>query len=100
MGNQVNQAVATPQTSTWNARMLRPAMVAKSISCWCLAYLVLRILMPLQRSLLKITIVDVLDSGLPRKFRGAELLQQKCTALFEHSYKNFPQRSARGVCGM
>jgi len=43
------------------------------------------------RSQLKITIEDVLDSGLPRKFTP-ELYKQKCSALFEHMYEKYPER--------
>ena len=45
------------------------------------------------RSQLKITIEDVLDSGLPRKFTP-QLYQQKCLALFEHIYEKYPDRDA------
>src|SRR5450631_4039299 len=31
--HQINQAVATPRTWAWNANILLPAMVAKSICC-------------------------------------------------------------------
>jgi type I restriction enzyme R subunit len=45
------------------------------------------------RSQLKITIEDVLDSGLPRKFTP-ELYKEKCSALFEHMYEKYPERNA------
>jgi type I restriction enzyme R subunit len=51
------------------------------------------------RSQLKITIEDVLDSGLPRKFTP-ELYQQKCSALFEHMYEKYPERNAGVYAGM
>jgi type I restriction enzyme, R subunit len=43
------------------------------------------------RSQLKITIEDVLDSGLPRKFTP-ELYRDKCSKLFEHMYEKYPER--------
>ncbi len=43
------------------------------------------------RSQLKLTIEDVLDSGLPRIYTP-ELYQQKCSALFEHVYESYPER--------
>jgi type I restriction enzyme R subunit len=45
------------------------------------------------RSQLKLAIEDVLDSGLPRAFTP-ELYQQKCSALFEHAYECYPEKSA------
>jgi hypothetical protein len=42
---------------------------------------------------LKLTIEDVLDSGLPRIYT-LELYRQKCSALFEHVYESYPQRDA------
>ena len=47
------------------------------------------------RSQLKITIEDVLDTGLPRKFTP-ELYKEKCSALFEHMYEKYPERD-RGI---
>ncbi|MGA7901959.1 MAG: type I restriction enzyme endonuclease domain-containing protein [Terrimicrobiaceae bacterium] len=43
------------------------------------------------RSKLKLTIEDILDSGLPPGY-SPELYQQKCAALFEHFYENYPER--------
>jgi type I restriction enzyme, R subunit len=43
------------------------------------------------RSQLKLTIEDVLDTGLPRAY-DKPLYQQKCSALFEHVYENYPDR--------
>jgi len=45
------------------------------------------------RSQLKLTIEDVLDTGLPRVY-SPELYQQKCSAVFEHIYENYPERDA------
>lgn len=45
------------------------------------------------RSQLKLTIEDVLDTGLPRAYTP-ELYRQKCSALFEHVYKSYPEREA------
>ena len=45
------------------------------------------------RSQLKLAIEDVLDSGLPRAFTP-ELYRQKCSAVFEHVYVNYPERDA------
>ena len=50
------------------------------------------------RSQLKITIEDVLDSGLPRAFTP-ELYRQKCSALFEHMYEKYPERDAGVYAG-
>jgi type I restriction enzyme R subunit len=50
------------------------------------------------RSQLKITIEDVLDSGLPRKFTP-ELYKQKCSALFEHMYEKYPERDVGVYAG-
>jgi type I restriction enzyme R subunit len=41
------------------------------------------------RSRLKLAIEDVLDTGLPRAY-SPELYQQKCSAIFEHVYEQFP----------
>ena len=43
------------------------------------------------RSQLKLTIEDVLDTGLPR-FYSPELYRQKCSAVFEHVYESYPER--------
>ena len=45
------------------------------------------------RSQLKLTIEDVLDTGLPRAYTP-EIYQQKCSALFEHVYESYPERDA------
>jgi type I restriction enzyme R subunit len=50
------------------------------------------------RSQLKLTIEDVLDTGLPRNYTP-ELYRQKCSALFEHVYERYPERDA-GVYAM
>ena len=44
------------------------------------------------RSSLKLAIEDTLDSGLPRAYTP-ELYRQKCTAIFEHVYESYPERS-------
>jgi len=51
------------------------------------------------RSQLKLTIEDVLDSGLPRAFTP-ELYQQKCAALFEHMYEKYPEGNAGVYAGV
>jgi type I restriction enzyme, R subunit len=38
-------------------------------------------------------IKDLLDSGLPRAY-DPELYNQKCSAVFEHFYENYPQMDA------
>jgi len=43
------------------------------------------------RSQLKLTIEDLLDTGLPRTYTP-ELYRQKCSALFEHVYESYPER--------
>ena len=43
------------------------------------------------RSQLKLTIEDMLDTGLPRTYTPA-LYRQKCSALFEHIYESYPER--------
>jgi len=43
------------------------------------------------RSQLKLTIEDVLDTGLPRTYTP-EFYRQKCSALFEHVYESYPER--------
>ena len=43
------------------------------------------------RSQLKLAIEDALDTGLPRAY-GPEVYRQKCSALFEHVYENYPER--------
>ena len=45
------------------------------------------------RSQLKLTIEDVLDTGLPRAY-DKPLYVQKCSALFEHVYESYPERDA------
>lgn len=45
------------------------------------------------RSQLKLAIEDVLDAGLPRTYTP-ELYQQKCSAMFEHFYENYPDQGA------
>ena len=51
------------------------------------------------RSQLKITIEDVLDTGLPRAFTP-ELYKQKCSALFEHMYEKYPERDVGVYAGI
>ena len=43
------------------------------------------------RSQLKLTIEDVLDTGLPRAY-DKPLYEQKCSALFEHIFENYSER--------
>ncbi len=45
------------------------------------------------RSQLKLTIEDMLDTGLPRAFTP-ELYKQKCSAVFEHVYESYPERGS------
>jgi type I restriction enzyme, R subunit len=45
------------------------------------------------RSQLKLTIEDTLDIGLPRAYTPA-LYRQKCSAVFEHVYESYPERTA------
>jgi type I restriction enzyme R subunit len=45
------------------------------------------------RSQLKLTIEDVLDTGLPSTYTR-DLYRQKCSALFEHVYESYPERDA------
>ncbi|AKU14278.1 HsdR family type I site-specific deoxyribonuclease [Azoarcus sp. CIB] len=45
------------------------------------------------RSQLKLTIEDILDTGLPRAYTP-ELYHQKCSAVFEHVYESYPERNA------
>ena len=45
------------------------------------------------RSQIKLTIEDVLDTGLPRAC-AKPLYEQKCSALFEHIYESYPEREA------
>ncbi len=45
------------------------------------------------RSQLKLTIEDVLDTGLPRAY-DKPLYAQKCSALFEHIFESYPERDA------
>jgi len=49
------------------------------------------------RSQLKLTIEDVLDTGLPRAYTP-DLYRQKCSALFEHVYESYPERNAGVYC--
>jgi type I restriction enzyme, R subunit len=51
------------------------------------------------RSQLKLTIEDVLDTGLPRIYTP-ELYHQKCSALFEHVYENYPERNTNVYAGV
>jgi type I restriction enzyme, R subunit len=44
------------------------------------------------RSLLKLSIEDILDAGLPRGYTP-ELYRQKCSSLFEHVYEKYPQQN-------
>ncbi len=50
------------------------------------------------RSQLKLTIEDVLDTGITRAY-DKQLYEQKCSALFEHVYESYPERDA-GVYAM
>lgn len=43
------------------------------------------------RSQLKLTIEDVLDTGLPRAY-SPDLYQQKCSEVFEHVFESYPER--------
>lgn len=45
------------------------------------------------RSQLKLTIEDVLDTGMPRAY-DKPLYAQKCSALFEHVFESYPERDA------
>ena len=45
------------------------------------------------RSQFKLTIEDVLDTGLPRAY-DKPLYEKKCSALFEHVYESYPERDA------
>jgi type I restriction enzyme R subunit len=45
------------------------------------------------RAQLRLTIEDVLDTGLPRVY-PPELYQRKCSAVFEHVYESYPERDA------
>jgi len=45
------------------------------------------------RATLKLTIENVLDSGLPRAYEKV-LYQEKCAALFEHVFEGYPERDA------
>ncbi len=47
------------------------------------------------RSQLKLAIEDALDTGLPRAY-GPAVYRQKCSALFEHVYENYPEKNASG----
>ena len=44
------------------------------------------------RSQLKLAIEDLLDTGLPRAYTP-EVYQQKCSAVFEHVYESYPERT-------
>ena len=44
------------------------------------------------RSRIQLVIEDILDQGLPRAYT-TELYKQKCLALFEHLYENYPERN-------
>ena len=50
------------------------------------------------RSQLKLTIEDLLDTGLPRVY-SPELYQRKCSAIFEHVYESYPERDAGVYAG-
>jgi type I restriction enzyme R subunit len=50
------------------------------------------------RSQLKLTIEDTLDSGLPRAYTP-EVYQQKCSAVFEHVYEQYPERDSGVFAG-
>ena len=45
------------------------------------------------RSQLKLAIEDTLDSGLPRAY-SPDIYRQKCSALFEHVYEQYPERNS------
>ena len=45
------------------------------------------------RSQVKLTIEDVLDTGLPRAY-SPEIFKQKCAAVFEHVYESYPERDS------
>ena len=45
------------------------------------------------RSQVRLTIEDVLDTGLPRAYTP-EVYQTKCSAIFEHVYENYSERNA------
>ncbi len=45
------------------------------------------------RSQVKLTIEDVLDTGLPRAYTP-EVYQTKCSAIFEHVYESYSERNA------
>ena len=55
------------------------------------------------RSQVRLTIEDVLDSGLPRAY-APEIYRKKCSALFEHVYESYPEidvgTMARSACPM
>jgi type I restriction enzyme, R subunit len=44
------------------------------------------------RSQIKLTIEDILDTGLPRVYTP-DIYQQKCAAVFEHVYESYPERN-------
>jgi type I restriction enzyme R subunit len=45
------------------------------------------------RSQVRLTIEDVLDTGLPRAYEKP-LYQQKCSAVFEHFYESYPEQES------
>ncbi|MCX6971732.1 MAG: hypothetical protein NTV93_16475, partial [Verrucomicrobia bacterium] len=45
------------------------------------------------RSQVRLTIEDVLDTGLPRAYTP-EVYQTKCSAIFEHVYESYSERNA------
>ncbi len=45
------------------------------------------------RSQLKLAIEDTLDTGLPRAY-SPDIYRQKCSALFEHVYEQYPERDS------
>ena len=49
------------------------------------------------RAQLKLTIEDMLDTGLPRAY-DKPLYEQKCSALFEHVYERYPEEESKRLC--
>ena len=45
------------------------------------------------RSQVKLTIEDVLDTGLPRAY-SPDIYRQKCAAIFEHVYESYAERDS------
>jgi type I restriction enzyme R subunit len=43
-------------------------------------------------SKVKLTIQDVLDTGLPRAY-SKEIYEENCVVLFEHFYENYPDQA-------